>query len=292
MYTIYKEILSDKLDKVTMVLSSLVQQQTTILDLPLLQNPKLTSIIRLITSGEIKYLNHISVDTTIDDSELIYNYLKSLFIITKKIKAYEKLSDKYKRLNITERQYNELYRLLNFKVSAEILNKSQYTIGNHLGIMEVVQKKRYTGDKYNCKVVDWNESLQRLLFLAQAISDDTNVIASDYTNKIIKKAEFISKMKPYVWSKETPDKPEWLMYYTDEDAVWWVWHKSTCTIPNKMLYSFVPTNYIHITDENNRRSQVSVSKSLTIEEIINSRLLGNRDKINCIFRKNPTYFKN
>lgn len=261
-----------------------------ILKLSALQDIKLRPIINMISNMEITSVNDIIIHKDVKDKDLVLAYLKTLLRLTAEVKDLNNSADILRKLLFSSDTVRKCMLYINNNISKDIIRGTTFYFPR-VGKIEVGRKKNYFGKKYNNRKPDWHKSLLRLEEIAKSANRKTKDIYERYSGGIINKQQFIKDMKPYVYSPETPDLPQYLMWVVDDYSVWWIWHKVDCNIVNYKLYSFIPTNHIHIINDDGKRSQISVSETMTIDEIINTDSLGNRDKINCIFRKDKTYFK-
>lgn len=170
-----------------------------------------------------------------------------------------------------------------------ILKGESVEIASKVGhiYIEYIDRQYVKNGKEVRKVVDWGNSLKVLFDIAQTQEHDgLHKLYSKRANKEISKREFIDAMKPYVYSEATPSLPKWLVYVTDDGACWIRWKKFKALFTNRSEYSFVPTNYIH----NETRSQIDFAKNAkSIDDIIKSRLLGFRDKLNILLKYDISY---
>lgn len=96
-----------------------------------------------------------------------------------------------------------------------------------------------------------------------------------------------------VYNKETsPLGENYFMYRTDNSYIYVQWSKKDCNIPNKRLYSFKVTNYIHTSD----RTMGNTSKELvTNNDILYNDDLGILQKMNLLKERDSiinTIYKN
>jgi len=185
--------------------------------------------------------------------------------------------------HITENTYSRILRTFNFEMSKYILGSGyRFNIGRRVGSLLITEKARKVIN--NKTSIDWKESLNELEKIAK---DKAPGLLSNYKHNLISKYKFIELMKKHVYSAdERPNAPKWIIYHEEEYSYWWTWDKSQCNIRNQSLYSFVPSNYIH----NKSRSQVDFVNSVSSkQEILDSTLIGPRDKLQALRRFDPNH---
>ena len=289
-YNEFTSVIDNKILRITEKIDELNKSIDVITNFKPIKDARVSLILSKILNNKITDNRFIELDITLDNKILIESYLKSIIKMKKEISLLEVDLKRYNAVKMSSNDFVHLMNTINFEAAKAVLRNERYNVGNSLGILLVTVKNRYFGTKYNNKVVNWKESLDQLFFIAETTNKETKELKSRYDAKLIRKKEFIDKMKPYVWSSDNTDLPKWLIYYTDDTSVWWHWIKKYSNIPNQSLYCFEPTNYINILNEKGQRSQLSVASTLTEDEIINSTNLGNRDKMNCLFNKDKSYF--
>lgn len=178
--------------------------------------------------------------------------------------------------------YSESIKVYNDNVMYAIFNGETYFFRYYIGGFQIVYKERdYSNDK---RTIDWGESLK---FLKELIKEKDIDLYNRYTNKLIKKSQFIAEAKKYTYDEEhNPNAPKWLINRTDDVSLWIKWVKPY-NIPSYKLYSFTPTNFINTSS----RSQSEFLSNCTDEnQIITSQLLGNRDKCAMLNSFNPNAY--
>ena len=181
--------------------------------------------------------------------------------------------------------YTFLIKSFNFNIANEILKGYSYNFGFNLSSIEIIEmKKHYTDGDRPKRFVNWGDSLK---LLKEIIKEKDINLYEAYINKDIKKYEFIELSKKYTYSPLNPDRKKWIIYYTDDYMYVWHWSKGKARIANSGSFSFVPTNYIVTTT----RSQLNfVNQAASKEDILNTNLLGMRDKLNCLLRYDKGYY--
>jgi len=144
-------------------------------------------------------------------------YIKLLFNVVLKAKSdVKQLLDKIEQLKpkiINFKKYKFLVSNFNDMISDQII-KEGYTLkmGNHLGEIRIIKKKRPEGKK----PINWQAS------------------------NTAKAAILANGDIPY--SKENaPDGKKWLVHFTEPFGYYWYWSKYLCTCTNRDSYSFKPT---------------------------------------------------
>lgn len=281
--------IKEKIKELQLQHDELEKKYRDIMELPILDNPKLERIKQLILDKEINNYRAISFPD-MPNKEIVLLSLKSLYNTWNEFLAVRDKLTLYRKLNFKRKTYKDILYEYHKRLAINIIKGEVYNLGNHLGKIEVVKKKRNYRDKYNNKIVNWKESLDELIRLA-GTKKESDAILKRYEAKEINRKQFIEQMKPFVYSPDTPDLPKWHIYYVDHYYPMFVWHHNNTAVANAQMYSFYPTNHIQIKNEEGKFSQISVSETMTIEEILETDGLGNRDKMNCIFRKDKFYFK-
>lgn len=285
MYSIYKTSIEEKivkLKKSILINSALIKSELSFLtanrttyhsklDVNILDdsihihllNPTLDYNILFKYKGTLEVIsgNKITVDTK------VINY--SLYALLKLLRVKQKLEDLEQHYSILQKINVELYSeiLLEFNknIMIEILKGFKYNLKHCLGTIFVEFKRR----NFNKKVVDWGKSNK---LKAQLIEEG-------YTPK----------------SLDNPNGQEWLLYRTDNGNLWLMWVKIASIIKhiNKDIidnYSFIPTQFVNGKNRNNKELFYSTFKS--IDEITNSNLIGNVEKLQLIRIIEPNYISN
>lgn len=113
---------------------------------------------------------------------------------------------------------------------------------------------------------------------------EKQVVNWDKSNRL--KTLLISQNKP-LYNKETnPTGYKYLIFHTDEFYIFWNWVKYKCNVANYKYYSFVATSRIHTIVRTNEGAMAELP---TIESILDTRLLGNRQKMLLFSKIKGTY---
>jgi len=223
-----------------------------------------------------------TINDAIVDSTMIMIYFKNLirnYILEYKL---EYKIDHYNSIMIDKELFSTIYKKLYFNVSRFILRGGSFVVGNWYRLYMARKKANFNKDKTN---VDWGKSIKFLCELAERYNED---LYFDFKGKDITKDEFIVKMKPYVYSKETPDKPKWLVYNTNDWSSWLLVSTYYSKCPNKSNYGITPTHYINLPNQ----SIIEFgSKCTNMNQILDTTDLGFRDKIHCMERFDMNFCK-
>lgn len=251
-------------------------------------SPTIDDIIPIYNSsarGDINNkLSNISFD--FNDKVLSMSQIKTYIgqILHLYIRAKE-LEDEIHIANCNKIPYYLYYFIIEqyyWSVAVSLLMGGYYHIKN-IGMIKVVVKKT----NFKKKKVNWGESLALLKEFAK---DNHPDIYKEYKDNIISKVEFIDKMKPYVYNERTnPRGFKWLVRITNEFSPWLSYSKANCNINSKYRFSVTPTNFCNTKD---RSQSAFVKASRKVEDIIYSKKLGFRDKINALLAFDPNYKDN
>lgn len=182
--------------------------------------------------------------------------------------------------NIPYRAYHDIIKFLNIEIGRIVLEGGSYDFGNAISKIYVKEISRdFTKDK---RIINNRESLDNL----ERIAKEKNIeLYNLYKTKYISRNQFIKDMKPYVYSKENPDREKWIIYYSDDYYYFIVWLKGYSRVQNVGEFRFIPSNYIHTPS----RSQIEFGNNAkSRDEIIESVSLGFRDKLNILLRFDNT----
>lgn len=177
----------------------------------------------------------------------------------------KKLSEEYSNLSLLELPYeafSDILMEMNREIMKYVLNGYIHTFGNKVGrlfINEIERVPDETTGEFRPKV-DWGSSWK-------------------YHDQLVDEGK-----TPYN-AKTAPDGIKWFVYFVDEFVYWFTWRG--CTIKGRSHYYFVPTNYCHT----HKQSQLLYVKNVkTKDEILNTKALGNRDKLHALLRFDPQQF--
>lgn len=251
-----------------------VSKLISISDLEKLNNEDYTNKHWIATLSQMS-IYHVFGET------IIRTYLSGFRNCLYRIQTLKRLVNVYTVFyNIPFSMYDYYTNTINDMIMKTIFTTGSYGFGSIFGNISIKYKERdFTKIKY-----DWDESLNTLLAIVKEVDPELH---NSYIDKIITKKQFIQESKKYVYNETNPNGKKWLVRRDDDGAVWFIWNKPMW-LQNYQLYSFTPTNYIHTPS----RSQNEYVKTMTsVDEAINDSRLGNRDKLNIIYRFDPLYFK-
>ena len=265
---------------------------------------KLLEILGLKSSKELSdsYMQKNYIDKILyysgnnDDSRLLYVYYHNFckYVIDESNVILE--IEKYENLILNDRVISTLFNNYFFEVSKELLkpNHISYTLPYNIHIKVISKDKNDARKKYNrtYDTVEWGESYKTLLAIAKEIDID---VYNKYKNKEIGRKELKELLSKYLYNKDTnPTGKKWLVKSDKDNNLWLVVHSklsnlNTNSTYNILNYGIVPTNFI----VNETRSQVDFTNSVSnVTEIIDSKLLGFRDKIRALERFDFNYCLN
>ncbi len=214
------------------------------------------------TSYSEKKLSKVKINVVTISESLLKSYILAYS------RAKLKLSNLYKVLSDVQSSYTSLrlYRFIiksyNKKVAHRVLEGQVHTFGSTVGQLYIKRIRRIftVHGKEATRGIDWGE-----------------------TKKL--RAKLIEDNIP-IYSKDNPNGEKYLVYYSGDYLYWFWWDKAQSRIPNLQLYTFTPTNFINTED----RSQLAFTKKAkSKKDIIESDLLGNRDKLQCLLRFDPSH---
>lgn len=232
------------------------------------------------------YMKGLLID---EDNRLVlayfYQFKEAVF---KNTKSFEKLA-RLTHQEINTQTVRYIHRQYNWYMGREMLMfGATYPIGKNftLRIASKHRSKRKVVGK-NRQKVDWGKSFKLLQRLLEDINPE---LLQQYRDKIIGKPDLIEQAKPYFYNaKDNPTAPKWLVYDDKDFDFWLVLRYPSSVLENKMFYGVTPTNAIH----NETRSQHDFLKGVkTIEDIIDSKIIGFREKIVMLERFDLTHCLN
>ena len=180
-----------------------------------------------------------------------------------------------------------------FQVQQLLLIGGSYTFVGVKGTIMIYGKHKSKA-KYNNaqmrKVEDWGASLKFLIEQSKRLDEETYNL---YKAKLIRKREFLRRLKPHLYSYDNPKGLKWIIYSEKDFDLWLILKTKISKFKPIKIYSITPTNFIN----NETKSQLDfTAKAKDIGEIIESELLGFRDKIRALERFDMEYclttFKN
>lgn len=246
------DIIKNIQHRMSVVRRTISKRQTIIRDLDINEDLKYSKLEKL---------------KTIDDPS--YN-LKKLIKCKESIRLRFQELEGLKMLNIPSTLMMEMIRTYNRQLQRDLLLGELVYLGKNIGQMRtVIIKNNYRKIK---RRIDWDKSYYVLENIAAEVAPD---ILEEYKNKRIHRNMFIHKMRKFTYSRENPKFPKWLVDHVD-DAIPYIKVRFSKYVKNNRSYVFVPTNFIN----HEVRSQVEFTdRCKTKDEILDSRVLGTRDKL-------------
>lgn len=158
---------------------------------------------------------------------------------------------------LTSTKYIAIIRALNVEISNHVIRGGLYSFSKELSHIYIKEKIRDT----HVNGINWGES-----------------------NKF--KAQLIAEGKTPYDKKLNPDGEKWFVYHTNTYNYWWKWNSNFCNFPNIQYYIFDPTCYVNTPT---RKKQDFLDTCKSNDDIINSNLLGNVEKVNYLIEFDPLY---
>ncbi len=204
-----------------------------------------------------KQINKVEIKVVTVDQNLIKSYIKALCKAKRNLAVYKDNLDKLNSYFIPFRIYSYILKEYNKKISHRMLLGYSLDVGANVGQIVIKKIRRIfnVGGKEATKNIDFGET------------------------KKLRKRLLDSGVE--IFSKDNPKGQKYLVYYTSDYFYWYYWNRGNCQIPNCFLYTFTPTNFINTKS----RSQIEFTNNAkNKEDIIETDLLGNRDKLYCLIR--------
>jgi len=228
-----------------------------------------------------------------DDNRIIYVYYHSFckYVVLESNILLE--IEKYEPLLLKKKTLTTIFKEYYWEVSKELLKKHirSYMLPLGLYIKVIFKDRNVARKKYGVKniKIDWGESYKTLIAITKKVDIS---IYNKYINKEITRKDLVSLMSKHLYNeKDNPNGYKWLVKNNKDNNLWLVLSRkyvklnsdNNISIEN---YGIVPTNFI----VNETRSQIDFTNSVSsIEEIIDSKLLGFRDKIRALERFDMNY---
>ena len=180
-----------------------------------------------------------------------------------------------------------------FQVQQSLLLGESYTFSGIKATIMIYGKHKLKS-KYNFaqyrKVEDWGASMKFLIEQSKTLDENAYNL---YKAKLIRKKDFLKLLRPHLYSYDNPNGLKWIIYSEKDFDLWLILKTKISKFKPIKIYSITPTNYIN----NETRSQLDFSSKVKeINEIIESEILGFRDKIRALERFDMEYclttFKN
>jgi hypothetical protein len=210
-----------------------------------------------------KKLSAIKINVITIDENLIKSYISAYCRSKLRMEYYDAYLKRLQRYKIPYRIYRTIIKSHNRQIARKLLNGYIYTVGETVGQIYIKKIRRIFSiqGKEATKNIDWGETKK----LRKRLLDAGHSLYNPDTN---------------------PNGKKYLVYYDSDYMYWYWWQRRASNIPNHYLYTFTPTNFINTAD----RSQLKfVKEAKTKDDIIDSELLGNRDKLYCLVRFDPSH---
>ena len=229
---------------------------------------------------------------SIEDKAIIEVIIAAYLNFYKYVLKYHTLCeriDKYSNLKLSQfviRKYLKHY----YKNAAQLIlreREAKFYIGANIYIY-VYGKSGKGVKKYGLKArkkIDWGSTNRNLKEIAKRDYPEiyAKLEAQDYGVR-----DLYSLLKPYFYSKDNPNGIKPLVYLDKEVTHWLIINNKYSNIEGVRDYGIVPTNHIDTKD----RSQINFAKEAKdVDEIINSDLLGFRDKLRVLERFDMDFCK-
>ena len=259
----------------------MIHNSQIVSDIKKLFQAKILTVKQIISKRQ-QYIRALDIDNNLKYTKV--DELKKLPQtpeLVKLIKCKESINYRFKelrrmnKLNAPNRLMYDLIVAYNKEVQKDVLLGELAYIGKSFArVRTVLVKRKFNSQK---RRIDWDKSFYVLESIAKDVAPD---IYEEYTQKKILRNKFIDKMRPFVYSRDNPNLPKWLVDHVD-DILPYIkvrinkWHK------NHASYIFIPTNFIN----DKVRSQVAFTDNCTdIKEILNTEIMGTRDKLFALCR--------
>lgn len=211
------------------------------------------------------FIAYAKIKEIVDNGQLtrVAHYVKSYVNSLRYYTLHKLLYDRYNKCLMPYEIYLELLKRSNFEISKHIVKGGYYTFGN-VGKIYVREKPRtflFKGRPVKLPI-DWG-------------------LSNKYKEELIKQGKV-----PYD-KNNAPFGVKWHIYHTSDYGYWFWWEAGP--IANRGFFRFYPTNFCNNRD---RKSDTFLKTCKSENEIVDSRILGNLDKILCLMRFNPLYYLN
>lgn len=198
-----------------------------------------------------------------EHTELLRNYILSYINALKIEYNCLILIKQYALLKVPVEFYKFASIELNVEYSREILLGSSMDLSHGVGCISINEKERNFNDATTFTAVDWK------------------------TSKQVKEQLIKDGITPYD-KVNAPNGTKWQVKHTEDFTYWW-WWKYRAGINNASFFKFVPTKFINGAARNIKEFAKTFN---TIETILESKLLGNIDKLHKIKQLYPAYLLN
>jgi hypothetical protein len=204
----------------------------------------------------------------------------------KKVAISKEIIESNKFLQVKHETLVYIIRRYFLQVQIHLLTGGSYKFPG-IGATIKIYGKHKRKAKYNYQVlrptVDWGASFKYLIEQSEHLDKETFDL---YKKKYITKSDFIRKMRPFLYSYTNPKGLKWLLYSEKNFDLWLVLRTNLRKLDQLRMYSIVPTNFIN----NLSKSQIDFTNNVKdISEIIETELLGFRDKIRAMERYDMEY---
>lgn len=174
-----------------------------------------------------------------------------VYCSVKKIKELEVLIDRWTLISIMP--YHELFPIIkaqNKCIATHVLKGNVYAMPNQIGRIGIKLKKR----NFDLRTINWGESR----------------IYRDYL--------IANKLKPR--PRGSNEGEPWLIFFTDDYYIKWVWQKSYCKVANAYFYTFKASNFSRVESTAKFEEQAQ-----TVEDITDTAFVGTLQKSYMLSRK-------
>lgn len=162
-----------------------------------------------------------------------------------------------------------------------LLKGHSYLFFPLFGRFSIVKRNR-SFSKNVQPAVDWKQSLDLLNLIVKSVDEP---LYNRFINGEIDRDSYIELSKNYRYTKEHPERPKYIVYYTDETNLWLWWSKKTI-IKNSAFYRFKPIKYINSGKGGYDNLLLSIK---SVDDIIESTKLGVIDKLHLIKVYDPAF---
>jgi len=224
------------------------------------------------------------------NKDIILVYIKGF------IQNYDNLKDAHYLYNNSVKfrdipNYTLMYMLRVFynNVEQSILRGHSFRLNRVEATIKIINKQRKKpqhDNKILRKTEDWGASMKFLKEQSKSLDFETYTL---YDTGKINKREFIKRLKPHLYSNDNKAGLKWIIYCTKDSDHWLIINHKYSTIPNIRFYSITPKNDISTAEQ----SQIKFTEECnSVDDIIDTKLLGLRDKIRALERFDLDYCLN
>lgn len=172
-----------------------------------------------------------------------------------------------------------------------ILQGYVFSLGPHLGKIYIKEKHKNFINVFGDVTALVNRAASAELLDRIAEEQEKEGLHTLYTEFKIKKhytrVQFIHLMKPYTYSPNRPELPKWIIYHTDDWIPYFQWTNRDNTMIELNAYTYKPTSFINTPS---RKKGEILEKAKSIDDILDCKDLGNKDKMFLIKRFDNNYY--